>query len=137
MFTQNLSKSSDLIGALASGLCMIHCLATPFLFVAKSCTTATSCCSNAPIAWALIDYVFIFISFFAIVWTTKTTTKEWIKYALWVSWATAFILILDQRVGLIPVPEQGFYVPALLLVGLHVYNVKYCKCTTDDCCIHS
>ena len=32
--------SSDLIGASASTLCTIHCLATPFIFFASTCTKA-------------------------------------------------------------------------------------------------
>ena len=41
-----LKMSSDLIGATASTLCTIHCMATPFLFFASTCTK--SCCASAP-----------------------------------------------------------------------------------------
>jgi hypothetical protein len=31
-------KSQDTIGAAASFLCMIHCVATPFIFIAQACS---------------------------------------------------------------------------------------------------
>jgi hypothetical protein len=30
------SRAFDILGACASGLCLIHCIATPFLFVAQT-----------------------------------------------------------------------------------------------------
>jgi hypothetical protein len=75
-------KKSDVLGVLASGLCLIHCIATPFIFVAQTCSA--SCCSVAPTWWSTIDYVFLGISFFAIYWSVQNTSKNWIKYALWI-----------------------------------------------------
>ena len=51
------SYSLDNIGIIASSLCMIHCIGTPFLFIAKACSV--SCCSDVPIWWQLIDYFFL------------------------------------------------------------------------------
>ena len=39
-----LKINSDLIGALASALCTIHCLVTPFIFLASTC--ARDCCGG-------------------------------------------------------------------------------------------
>ena len=44
-------NNSDSIGALASSLCLVHCVATPFIFVVQSC--AASCCASAPAWWSL------------------------------------------------------------------------------------
>lgn len=137
MSLKNITISSDILGAMSSGLCLIHCLATPFIFIAQSCTAASSCCDNAPIAWSMIDYFFIAISFFAVRWSTKTTSKNWIKYALWISWVTTFIMILNERMDIFSVPRLGFYIPALALVILHLYNRKYCQCYDDACCIQT
>jgi len=30
--------------------------------------------------------------------------------------------------------ELVVYIPAIALVGLHLYNRKYCKCEDDTCC---
>ena len=48
------SIKADTVGAAASFLCMIHCVATPFLFVAQAC--ASTCCSAAPTWWRAIDF---------------------------------------------------------------------------------
>ena len=53
---------SDAIGAIASGLCILHCLATPIFFIASACSL--SCCNNTPLWWQWMDYVFLGISFF-------------------------------------------------------------------------
>ena len=70
-----LKINSDLIGASASTLCTIHCLATPFLFLASTCSK--SCCSGAPSWWLWLDYGFLIISFFAVYSSTKSTAKLW------------------------------------------------------------
>ena len=55
-----LKQKSDLIGAIASFICMIHCLATPFLFIASACSK--SCCAAAPKWWVWLDFVFLSLS---------------------------------------------------------------------------
>lgn len=132
MSTKSIHISSDLLGALSSGLCLIHCLATPFLFIAKSCST--SCCADAPLVWSMIDFIFIGVSFFAVKWSVKTTPKGWIKIALWIAWTASFISILDEKFSLLQLPQHSIYYSAFLLIGFHLYNNKYCKCNEDSCC---
>jgi hypothetical protein len=127
------SLKTDYIGIIASLLCMIHCIITPFLFLAKTCST--SCCSLSPNWWRAIDFMFLVISFFAIYQTSKNTTTTWVKYALWSSWASLFLLILNENLGLIDVFAYAIYIPAILLIGLHFYNLKYCQCSDDGCCV--
>ena len=59
----------DSIGIIAFTLCGIHCISTPFLFIAKACTA--TCCSDAPSWCLLIDYFFLLISFLAIFFISK------------------------------------------------------------------
>lgn len=135
MITLNKSlkkNNSDLIGALASGLCLIHCIATPFIFLAQTCSAI--CCDTAPVWWATIDFLFIGISLFAVYWSTKKSSKLWIKYALWISWALLCLMILNEKIQLLDLPELSIYIPALALVILHLYNRKYCKCKDHTCC---
>lgn len=132
----NLSlKKSDAIGALASGLCMIHCFATPFIFIVQSCSV--SCCDAAPSWWKWIDYFFLAISFLAVYQTTKTTNKRWIKPALWMSWIALFLTIVNERLGWVALPEVVTYIAAMALVVLHLYNLRYCQCKEDGCCVHN
>lgn len=125
-------QKPDNIGALASSLCMIHCFATPFIFIAQSCTA--TCCATAPVWWQWIDYLFLAISFFAIYQSTQTTTRKWVTYALWTSWITLCAIIVNERIVFVNLPKAVTYIVASALVILHLFNLKYCKCKTDTCC---
>lgn len=137
MLGKYISIPSDYLGAFSSGLCLIHCLATPFLFAAQSCSTKASCCSSAPLSWSMIDFIFIGISFLAIFWTVKTTSKNWMKYALWMTWVISFIVIVNEKLVLFTMPTHSIYYSGLALIGLHLYNRRYCQCSDDSCCVHS
>ncbi|WP_111684137.1 MerC domain-containing protein [Winogradskyella tangerina] len=125
------SKNSDLIGAFASGLCLLHCIATPFIFIAQ---TRAATYNNPPVWWGLIDVLFIGISFFAVYWSAINTSKTWMKYALWISWAMLCLIISNEKIGLVFIPEFSIYIPSITLIGLHLYNKRYCKCKDDNCC---
>lgn len=122
----------DTFGALASTLCMMHCIATPFLFIAQTCSV--SCCETTPIWWKGLDYVFLIISFFAIYRATRTTSNKSMKLALWVAWFVLLLVISNEMFEFVYLPESFSYVPALTLVALHLYNLKYCQCKTENCC---
>ena len=126
-----LSTKSDSIGVIAGSLCLIHCAITPLIFVAQACTK--TCCASTPDWWSWIDFIFIGVAFFAVYRSVKTTGKNWMKYALWTSWGTLFLLIINEQTGLIAIPELSVQIAALILVGLHLYNLKYCLCEGELC----
>ena len=111
---------------------MIHCIATPFLFLITTCST--TCCASAPLWWQWIDYAFLFISAFAIYNSTKNTKSEIVKKALWVSWLCLFILILNAKFVFFHSSEYVKFIPAFSLIALHFYNLKYCQCNEVECC---
>ena len=115
----------DLVGATAGALCFVHCIATPFLFIAKASSDVS--CADAPIWWKAVDYLFIVVSFAAIYFATKNSDKNWIKVALWVSWVLLLLAILSETFAHGLVPESVIYLPALAIIGFHFYNHKYCK----------
>ncbi|ANW96177.1 hypothetical protein AXE80_07755 [Wenyingzhuangia fucanilytica] len=124
-------QKSDILGALASTLCLIHCVATPFVFM----ITASFITSNNPLYWwKFMDYLFLIISFLAIYRSTETSTSIWIKYALWISWALLSLIVLNEKMEWLIVNELIIYIPTVLLIGLHLINRKYCKCKVDKCC---
>ncbi|WP_298485926.1 MerC domain-containing protein [uncultured Maribacter sp.] len=127
-----IKQRSDILGTFASSLCLMHCVATPFLFMAHASSVTFS--SGPPTWWKFMDYIFLAISFFAIYWTTKTTTIKWIKPMLWLSWGVLLALILNEKLELFSLPEAIIYIPSIALVILHLYNRKHCKCSTDTCC---
>ena len=130
----SIKQKPDILVTLASSLCLIHCIATPFIFIAQSCTA--TCCEATPIWWKSIDYLFLVISFFAIFWSTKTTSINWIKPMLWLCWLGLAFVILNEKLELISLAESVIYIPAIGLVILHLYNRKYCKCETEKCCVN-
>ncbi len=133
IFRKNIT--ADTIGAIASTICFVHCIVTPLLFVAKACSA--SCCASAeiPLWWKAIDYIFIVISFIAIYYASKNSTKKWLKFGLWFSWATLLLTLVAESFALSFLPETFIYYPALSIVALHLYNHRFCACTPDKACI--
>ena len=123
-----LSQKSDVIGAWASTLCLIHCLSTPFIFVVQAEII------NHLQWWKMLDLFFLIISFIAILRSVKTSSKKWIKIALWVSWTVLMVVILNEKFAVFPLAEQAIYSPTIGLVFFHLYSQKYCQCSHKNCC---
>lgn len=128
---QYLHKNSDKLGAISSTICAIHCMATPFLFIAKSCSV--TCCSETPSWWKAIDVLFLVISFIAIYFSAKNSSNTYIKFGLYVSWLILALIIANDYADLITLPHWVIYLPAFSLVILHIYNIKYCRCKAGCC----
>ena len=119
--TQKLTYKEDLIGASASFLCLIHCLATPFVFLVKS--SAAVCCSETPSWWQAMDYIFLVVAFFAVVHVTNNQrSKEWMKFCLVVSWLGLLLVTLNSTYFLFHINNEIAYIPAISLICLHLYN---------------
>ena len=125
-------RKPDTIGAIVSTLCVVHCLLTPLLFVAQSYTATHS--HEAPFWWKNLDYLFILISIIAVYESTKKSTNKLIKAGLWMSWIMLFLLILNEKLVWIELDEIITYCVALTLSMLHIYNLNYCQCETENCC---
>lgn len=130
MNTFRLTSKSDIIGSTASFLCLIHCIATPFLFVAQAEISGHA--ETHPLWWGLLDVFFLVISYFAVWWSSKTTTKSWIRKALWISWVVLAIIVLNEKLAVIHLPEAVIYLPAVSLIILHLYNRKYCSHCVEE-----
>ena len=119
----NLAYKADIIGASASLLCMIHCLATPFVFFLK--TSTAMCCSETPMWWQSIDYLFLTVAFFAVVHIIKNNrTQAWLKSLLIISWTGLLIVTLNTTFFIFHISNSLAYAPAISLVTLHLYNSK-------------
>ncbi|RNC90155.1 MAG: MerC domain-containing protein [Allomuricauda sp.] len=127
-----LTTKSDIIGASASALCLIHCVATPLLFVAQAGLVGDG--ESHPEWWGTLDFIFLFISLLAIWWSGKNTSKTWMRIALWASWSVLFFVVLNEKLSIIALAEQIIYIPAIALIFFHLYNRKYCQCGRGDCC---
>lgn len=125
-------QKSDTLGALASTLCFIHCLVTPFIFIAKSSTYIEH--HHAPLWWKSLDYLFLVISLFAVKHSTKNSSKKIMIPLFWVNWGVLVFVIINEKIGFISLPEIITYITALTLACLHIYNLKFCQCKNDKCC---
>lgn len=123
---------SDSIGILAGSICLVHCLATPLLFVVKSCTHAS--CEAAPMWWQLMDYAFLAIALGAIVTTKSNTRFAWLKGSLWVSWLALLGVLLSHSFDIVHISTIVSYIPPLLIVALHSFNVISQRKTAHSCC---
>tara|TARA_B100000767_G_C19556581_1_gene447235 strand:+ start:226 stop:648 length:423 start_codon:yes stop_codon:yes gene_type:complete len=125
-------KKSDTIGAIASSLCVIHCLMTPLLFAVQSYTAVQY--EAVPLWWKNLDFLFVTVSVFAVYLSTKNSSNTLVKYALWISWLCLFVLILNEKIGWVSLAEFITYFAALTLAILHLYNLNYCQCKSENCC---
>ncbi len=126
-------NNPDIFGALASSLCIVHCLGTPLLFFSQICLTDDGC-NSAPMWWQSMDYLFLIISFVAVYRSSKTTNSNKVKTAFWMTWTLLFFCVLNETLDFIYLSKSVMYTTAFLLGGLHLYNLKYCRCESDQCC---
>lgn len=124
--------NSDHIGVTASSLCMLHCFFTPLLFLSQA--TSVTFTQEIPFLWQSLNYVFLLISFLAIYYTAKNSSKLSVKVLLVSTWLILSSLIINEFFEIISIPELYTYAAATSLAGLHVYNLKYCRCDDDNCC---
>ena len=127
-------SKQDTIGALASFLCFVHCASTPFLLTFITAPAYT----NSPYIiqwWGYIDIILLGISLIAVIYSARTTGKQWVGYALWSSWIALTAVIFNEKQGWLHLPEVLNYIPALLLIFFHLYNRRYCQCEDENCCI--
>ncbi|MAU15060.1 MAG: hypothetical protein CMH46_05915 [Muricauda sp.] len=122
----------DIIGALVSSLCVVHCIATPFIFVAH--TSVLDHHDIAPVWWTGMDFLFLMVSFFAVIRSVKNTSKSYMRFALWASWFLLLLLIMNEKLHWAHISETFIYLNGFALAALHIYNLRYCQCKNDKCC---
>ncbi|MFL2581561.1 MAG: MerC domain-containing protein [Flavobacteriales bacterium] len=125
------ADNSDYFGILASGLCLIHCFATPFIFIVRICSAA--CCAETPIWWKTIDYLFVIISLFAVRQAFKASDNKLIKSGFIISWVALLILILNESFLIFDIFKNAVFIPAFALILLHIYNINSSKCEKTCC----
>jgi len=124
---------ADIIGATVSILCLIHCVITPIIFITYG---AAACHTEAPLWWKSIDFLFLTISFLAIFRSTQTTSSQIIKLILWTIWTSLFFIIINEKLDWFHINENWLYFTAIILSITHIYNLKYCQCNNENCCIN-
>ena len=126
-------KYSDYVGASASGLCLIHCIATPILFLSQASLISIS--NEMLFLWQSLNFLFLAISFIAIYYSVKNSSNSYVKILLFLSWLTLSSLILIELFEILSIAEFYTYIAAISLSILHLYNLNYCRCEDDSCCV--
>ncbi|MEM6317460.1 MAG: MerC domain-containing protein [Bacteroidota bacterium] len=122
---------SDGVGVVASALCTIHCVLTPFLFMAKPALTETvhqhtHAHTHGPGLWAALDYVFLVISFLAVWYSAEHTKHLTLKWLLWAAWGVFAIGLLLEPQGY-AFGKWLMYAGSISLIGAHLTNHYFCQ----------
>lgn len=123
--------NSDNIGMVSSTLCLIHCMATPFIFLVESC--ARACCASTPAWWKSIDLLFLFISSIAVYYAVKGTQKIWLKISFIAIWGALCLFVANEFLQFMTLPREMLYATTLPLILLHFYNKYYGQCHPACC----
>ncbi len=124
-------SNSDYVGASSSGLCMLHCFFTPFLYVLHSTLIFST---ELIFFWFFLNYFFLFMSFMSIYQSSKKSLNLNVIKLLYVFWFLLTGLIVNESFEIFKIPELFTYLSAFSLICLHMYNLKFCKCKDDECC---
>ena len=73
-------KNSDHIGVMSSVACMLHCFATPLLFITQA--QNSTLIHEVPFFWQSMNYLFIVISLAAITRSIQNSTSSYVKILL-------------------------------------------------------
>lgn len=132
--SSTVNTKSNLLGAVASGLCLIHCIATPLIFIAQATASHHHHHDHDHHAvgwWGSLDYIFLVISAIAVYYSAQNSSLRWMPLALYASWGILALLILNEKFHLMHLPHEAIYLPTLSLIGLHLYNRNYCDCEEE------
>jgi hypothetical protein len=117
-------KSSDWLGIVSSGLCLVHCLITPLLI-------GTWVFASHQIGWLEhFELIFVTLSLVAVYFTTRQTPFRLVRILLW----SFFGLLIVGTVGeyFFEKAEYFIYVASLGIMISHIYNIRVCrKCKSE------
>ena len=126
--------SSDILGAFASGLCAIHCAITPLFFAARPILESTHAGHHHGNGfWSSLDYIFLVLSFFAVWFSARHTSKKALKWILWLAWLVFAVGLFSELFHF----SSGIwlmYTGSFALVIAHIQNYRFCKRCKEDSC---
>ncbi len=133
-YTKNQS-AADFFGAAVSSLCLIHCVLTPFVFVAKPILDGVGVHSGHEHTgwWGMLDPVFLTLSLLAVWYAAYHTPFLKIRllfWAFWIVFATGLLLEMNAS----PIGEWLMYAGSIALATTHVFNYRYCKACSNNRC---
>ena len=106
---RTLNINSDHIGALASTLCLIHCMLTPVFFLSQVDIWFLN--SQYDFSWDLLNYLFLMISILAVRRSIRNTSNDNIKRIMFILCTSLSLLILNEIFVIFLIPEFFIYIP--------------------------
>ena len=126
---------TDHLGVLSGTICMLHCAFTPFIFLSQAQLIMTY--SEFSFIWNSLNFLFLIFSFIAVYISSKNSSNKYVKILMFLFLGLLTFVIFNELFELYPIQEFYTYLFATTLCTLHLYNLKYCRCVDDDCCVHS
>jgi len=116
---------ADLYGAAASTMCIMHCIATPFIFIVQS--SHLQCNEVGPWWWHSLDFLFLILGVIAIYHSNQRSSLKWMPKFMYIIWFMLALFIVNAKASFIHLPATILYLPAISLIGLHLYNLNYSR----------
>jgi hypothetical protein len=110
-------SKADVVGIIASSICIIHCVLTPFIVIVFSEVIKEK--------YELLNYFFLLISLVSVVLSVKSSKDKLIKGLLIYFWIQLSLGLFFEDKNIIF--SILMYFSAIGLIGTHVLNIKYCK----------
>lgn len=117
-------KNPDLLGVVASSLCLIHCVLTPFLFLSSVLIVISPDGNEGeiPLIWNAVEIVFLILSFWSVRQATRQNSHPWIGFGLYMSWLILATTVLFEWIDVHFLGDSLKYVAVVVLIILHLYN---------------
>ncbi len=114
---------SDIVGILASSLCLIHCLLMPLVLLLFTETIGEK--------YEQICIFFWFISFISVFLSIEKMKNKKLKFTLIISWLLLTISLFYEEKH--PVFKLFIYLGSIALIAIHIVNIKNCiKCLPNS-----
>lgn len=114
----------DYLGIVSSGVCLVHCLATPILMLIQAYyKTGLNVSDQEELRY--LDYVFVSVCFLAVYFTTKEEVSRKINTVFWLFFLFFALSILFED----DFQYLNFvgYFSSFGLIITHLINIKKCK----------
>lgn len=111
------SNKADVVGIVASSVCIIHCLLTPFVAVLFSGILKEK--------YELLNFVFLLVSLISVVLSVRSSKHNLFKGLFIYFWVQLSVALVFEDVNIIF--TLMMYFAAIGLIVTHVLNIKHCK----------
>lgn len=110
-------SKSDIVGIIASSICVVHCILTPFIVVLFPFIIKEN--------YEALNYLFLVIGFISMILSVKSTKLNLVKYLLIYFWIQLCLSVILEEKSVIF--SLLMYFSAFGLIVSHILNIKYCK----------